>query len=191
MHPPDSPRVQFEEAVAVGGVFSPALLTALPFISSVGASIAIAALLAVLLVSTLIGYFAYRKQVPAGSSFHLWRISLLLLLALAMLSVTAVLACGLGGSLAGVSVIALFLLLAAAAWRKMPRNRSQGEYKGSQTVASAAGVLGAVGAGVLAAVFGSALIHAVVATLHLSLAVIATVMLIRAVQEARASQNAA
>jgi hypothetical protein len=190
MHSSDSWRVQFEEAVAVGAVFSPALLTALPFLSSAGVSIAVVALLAVLLALTLIGYLTYRKQVEASRAFHRWRISLLVLLDTAFLLAVAALAFELGGFIAGISAISLFLLLAATAWKKMPRSRAHG-YTGNPAIAGAAGGLGAVSAGVLSLAFGSAFFHAVVATLHFSLAVIATILLIRASQEARAGQNAA
>jgi uncharacterized membrane protein YfcA len=186
----DPSRVQFVEAVVVGAVFSPTLLAALPFFSSAEASIAVVTLLVILLVVTLIGYFTYRKQVHASSSFHRWRVSLLLLLASAMLFTTAILAFRLGGFMPVIGIALLFLLLAAAAWKKMPRSRANA-YKSNQAITGIAGALGAVSAGVLSVVFGPTFFQAVVATLHFSLAVVATILFIRASQEARSGQNAA
>lgn len=190
MHSPDPAQVQFEEAVAVGGVFSPALLTALPFLSSAEARIAIATLLAVLLASTIVGYFVYRRQIHVSRSFQWWRTSLLLLLASALLSAMVALASELGGSLAGVGTVVCFLLLAAAAWKKMPQSPADA-YEGGRTIAGVAGGLGAASAGVLSLAFGPSFVHAVVVALHFSLGLIATILLIRASREARASQTAA
>jgi hypothetical protein len=189
MHSPDPSQVQFEEAVVVGAVFSPSLLTALPFLPYAGASIAVIACLAVLLVFTLVGYLTYRNQVQASSSFHRWRVSLLLLLALALLLSMTALSFELS-FVVGTGAVSLFLLLAAGAWKKMPRDRTQG-YEGNQGIAGAAASLGAASAGILSLVFGSTFIHAVAITLHFSLALIAAILLVRALHEARVHQNAA
>ena len=114
---------------------------------------------------------------------------MLVLLPVAFFLAVVALAFELGGFIAGIGAVLLFLLLAATAWKKVPRSRAHG-YTGNQAIAGAVGGLGAVSAGALSLAFGSTFVHAVVATLHFSLAVIATILLIRASQEARADQNA-
>jgi hypothetical protein len=178
-------RSQFEEAIVIGAVFSPVLLTAFPFATSTSLQIAIAVFLAALLALTLLGYVAYRKLVHTSSSFRLWRASLLLLLASAMLAVALALVFGLGGPLASAGVLSFFLLLAALAWKKLPRGRNHG--KGNPGVAGIGGALAAASCGALTAAFGSSFIQALVTGLHFSLALIATALLIRAVHEARAT----
>ena len=178
-------RSQFEEAIVIGAVFSPVLLTALPFVTSTSLQIAIAAFLGVLLALTLLGHIAYRKHVHTSSSFHIWRASLLLLLAGAMLAVALVLAFGLGGYFASAGLLAFFLLLAALVWKKLPRSRSHGT--SNPGVAGIAGALAAASCGALTAAFGSSFMQALVTGLHFSLALIATALLIRAVHEPRAT----
>ena len=186
MNPTDTARVQFEEAVVAGAILSPALLTALPFLSAAAIN-AILVLLVILLGASSIGYFKYRSRVYGGGSFHIWRISLLLLLALAMFATMSCLVFTLGGFIATICTASLFAVMVAITGNKMPKTRATG-YKGNHSLAISLGAIGAAGVGAISLTFGAGFVQLTVAILHFSLALIATALLIRASQETCASK---
>jgi hypothetical protein len=180
----DSFQAEFQESVVIGSVISPSILLALPFLPGRLAQVAIGVGLGVLLAITLAGYLRYRRQARPSLAFDCWRLTLFTLLVVAFITLALSLAAMLGG-VVGAAVLAVFFIgFLGWAWRAVPRDRITGGGAFNERIVGVACALGAGLSGVFVVLFGPAFIAFIVTLLHLGLAAIVAVLLIRASHEA-------
>jgi hypothetical protein len=183
-----SPKEQYEQAIAVGVVFSPSLLMVFPFAQQYWAPIA--ASVAMLWLVTLGGYLAYRKAVPASPSFWLWQSSLFLLQSLALLASASLLSLEGGGAVAAGFVVAVYALVFVLGWRALLRPRNPGRHTNTRLV-GAFGAFGASSSGLLVAALGPGFIQSLVVTAHLFLAICTSALAARSIYELLVTQRSA